>query len=71
MLGALRGVWERGEQFEAALHMGDGFDIGGTLERPRARPLPVAQGLRVALGFGIVVRQELGLGRRIGNSKVL
>ena len=62
MLGALRGAWERREQFEATLHMGNGFSIGGALERLRASLLPVAHGLGVAPSFGIVVRQKLGLG---------
>jgi hypothetical protein len=63
VLGALRCVWERGEQREPALHMGDGFDIGRAMERPGAGLLPVAHGLGVAPGFGVVVRQDLGLGR--------
>src|SRR5262249_4360939 len=61
-LGALWGVWERGEQFEATLRMGNGFHISGALERPRAGLLPVAHGLGMAPGFGVVVGQELGLG---------
>ena len=62
MLDALRSVWECGEQHESALHMGDGFDIGGALERPGAGLLPVAHGLRVAPRFGVVVCQQFGLG---------
>src|SRR5262245_43828656 len=42
--------------------MGNGFSIGGALERSRAGLLPVAHGLGVAPSFGIVVRQKLGLG---------
>jgi hypothetical protein len=43
--------------------MGDGFHMGGALERPGASLLPVAHGLRVAPGFGVVMRQEFRLGR--------
>jgi hypothetical protein len=41
--------------------MGDGFHIGGALERPRAGLLPVAHGLRVAPSFGVVMCQEFWL----------
>ena len=50
------------KQLEPALHMGDGFHIGGALDRPGAGLLPVAHGLVVAPGFGVVVCQEFRLG---------
>jgi hypothetical protein len=43
--------------------MGDGFHIGGALERPSAGLLPVAHGLGMAPGFCVVVCQEFRLGR--------
>ena len=55
MLGALPGVWKHGEQLESALYMGDGFHIGGALERPGAGLLPVDHSLCMAPGLGVVV----------------
>src|SRR4029450_2841510 len=61
-LGALRGDWEHGEQFESTFRMADGFHIGGALDRLGTSPLPVAHGLGMAPGCGVVVCQKLGLG---------
>src|SRR5215813_5324046 len=43
--------------------MSDSFHIGGALERPGAGLLPVAHGLCMAPSFGVVMCQQLGLGR--------
>jgi hypothetical protein len=70
VLAALRRVGQRGEQCEATLHMGDGFQMGGALDGPGPGLLPIGQGLDDEAGLRIVLGQQLGLGRtRLGKAR--
>jgi hypothetical protein len=62
LLGPRRGLGEHGQQRQAHGEVLDGFQVGRTLQRLLPGPLPIGDGLRTEPGFGVVLRDQFGLG---------
>src|SRR5712691_7023433 len=63
VLAAFRRAWQGLEQGHPLAEMPQSFDMGGALDGTPASLLPVANSLLQQTGFGVVMRQQLGLGR--------